>query len=56
MAASCVLCGMAAEVVVTHSEPGECSGVVGHAPGREHAHHACPNGHQWVIYPAVVAA
>jgi hypothetical protein len=56
MAASCVLCGRAAEIVVTHAGPADCSGVVGHEAGREHSHHACPNGHQWVTYPAVVPA
>jgi hypothetical protein len=47
----CAICGMAAEVVVTHEGRDDCPGVFGHASDREHVHHACENGHEWVGYP-----
>jgi hypothetical protein len=42
---------MAAEVGITHEGADDCPGVFGHESGREHVHHACENGHEWVDYP-----
>ena len=47
----CAICGMVAEVAITHEGRDDCPGVFGHASGREHVHHACENGHEWVDYP-----